>query len=101
MSKLNLNIPHELPKEEALDRIKKLLGNLKEEQKDTISNVKENWQGDAGDFSFKAKGFDLAGNIKVNDSNVEINSDLPFAVSFFKGMISSVITEKATTLLKK
>lgn len=101
MSKLNLNIPHELPKAEALDRIKKLLSNLKEEQKGTISNVKEQWQGDGGNFSFSAKGFDLAGDIKVNDSNVEINSDLPFAVSFFKGMISSVITEKAQALLKK
>ena len=101
MSKLNLNIPHQLSKEEALDRIRHMLENLKKEQKNTISNVKEQWEGDTGNFSFTAKGFKLAGNIQVNDSNVEINSDLPFAVSFFKGKISSLITEKAQELLRK
>lgn len=77
-----------------------MLQNLKEEQQHTISNVKEQWEGDQGDFSFTVRGFDLAGNIKVNDSTVEINSDLPFAVSFFKGQISSLITKKAQELLK-
>lgn len=83
-----------------MKRIKSLLTNLKEEQKDVISNVSENWNGEKGDFSFSAKGFDLAGNIQVNPSNVEINADLPFALSFFKGMIGSVITNKAAELLK-
>ncbi|WP_315821432.1 polyhydroxyalkanoic acid system family protein [Paraflavitalea speifideaquila] len=84
MSTLNLDIPHELPKEEALERIKGLLTNLKEEQKQIISNVAEKWEGDNGQFSFSAKGFDLAGNIEVQPSRVKINADLPFALSFSK-----------------
>lgn len=100
MSKLAIEIPHQLSQEEALQRIKNLLTNLKEEQKDVIADVKENWQGSTGDFSFSAKGFDLAGNIEVNPGSVDINADLPFALSFFKGMISNVITEKAKALLK-
>lgn len=99
MSSLNLNIPHNLSKEEALAKIKNLLTNLKQEHKDMISDVHENWQDNKGNFSFKAKGFNLAGDIVVNDSNVQINSDLPFAVSFFKGAISDLITKKAKTLL--
>jgi|SRR6478735_6182645 len=99
MSSLNLNIPHKLSKEEALTRIKGLLSNLKEEQKNLVSDVQENWQDNKGNFSFKAKGFSLAGDIVVHDSNVQINSDLPFAVSFFKGMISDVITQKTKELL--
>lgn len=100
MSSLNLHIPHSLPKEEALQRIKQLLGNLREEKKDLISNVREKWEGHEGDFSFSAKGFDLAGKIQVADNGVNINSSLPFALSFFKGMISDVITRKANELLK-
>ena len=99
MALLNLNIPHNLSKEDALERVKSLLKNLQEEHKDTISNVKENWQGDKNDFSFSAKGFDLAGTIQVNPSDVVIQSDLPFALSFFKGMIGSMISQKASTLL--
>ncbi|MFT3824203.1 MAG: polyhydroxyalkanoic acid system family protein [Chitinophagaceae bacterium] len=99
MAKLSLNIPHQLPQEEALTRIKGLLNNLKEEQKDKISEVNEQWDGGNGQFSFKAMGFDLAGDITVNDNNVEINSDLPFMVSFFKGQIADLITNKAKELL--
>ncbi|WP_276484845.1 polyhydroxyalkanoic acid system family protein [Paraflavitalea pollutisoli] len=100
MSKLTIDIPHQLSQEEALKRIKGLLTNLKEEQKDIISGVSENWQGQKGDFSFSAKGFDLAGNIDVSPDKVAINADLPFALSFFKGMISNVIQQKAAELLK-
>src|SRR5262245_38234975 len=99
MSTLKLNIPHNLTEEDALARIKNLLVNLKEEQKDNISNVKEHWEGNRGNFSFRARGFDLSGNILVNSSGVEINSDLPWAVSFFKGTISDMINKKAKELL--
>lgn len=99
MSSLNLNIQHNLSKEEALSRIKNLLAKLKEDQKDVVTDVQENWQDNKGSFSFKAKGFNLAGDIVVNDGNVEINSDLPFAVSFFKGAISDMITKKTKELL--
>lgn len=99
MSDLSLNIPHTLPKEEAVTRIKQLLTKLKEEQKDNISDLKEEWNGDKGNFSFSAKGFNLSGTLQVNDSNVEIHSALPMAVSFFKGAIASMITEKAKKVL--
>ena len=99
MASLSVDVPHQLPKEEALSRIKKLLGNLKEEQKQFISNVQENWTGDRGKFSFTAKGFDCSGVIQVNDNNVSIDSQVPFAVSLFKGRITSLIKDKARQLL--
>lgn len=101
MSKLDVNIPHDLPKEEALTRIKKLLANLQEEQKENIRGVKEDWVGNEGSFSFNAKGFDVAGKITVDDNQVNVNSDLPFMLSFFKDTIGKVIRDKAGSLLKK
>ena len=100
MSLLNLKIPHSLPKEEALARIKSMLTNLKVEQKDYISNLREEWDAEKGSFSFTAKGFDLNGNIKVEDDAIEIQSQLPFAVSFFKGTIAEIITKEAKKLLQ-
>ena len=99
MSNLRMSIPHNLPEEEALQRIKSLLTNLKEQQRDVVSNVQESWEGKTGNFSFSAKGFDLSGMINVNPSSVEIDADLPFAVSLFKGTIKRVIDEKARELL--
>ena len=101
MADLNVSIPHELSKEEALDRIKKLLTNLKKEQAQIVTDVKEKWEGERGEVQFSAQGFDLAGNIQVNDNSVDIDAELPFALSFFKGMIKKVIEDKASILLSK
>ncbi|MBN8877540.1 MAG: hypothetical protein E6Q24_08385 [Chitinophagaceae bacterium] len=99
MSDLKLSIPHNLPAEEALNRIKDLLGNLKKDHKDLVDNAEESWEGNTGQFSFSAKGFDLSGTINVSPSGVDIDAKLPFALSFFKGKISQVITDKAKELL--
>lgn len=99
MSNLTVEVPHQLNKDEALARIKNLLVNLKEEQKDIVSGVKEEWSGDQGNFSFSAKGFELSGDIKVSDTNVIINAQLPFAVALFKGAIQNIIEQRAKALL--
>lgn len=99
MAKLDIEIPHQLPRQEALDRIQGMLRKLQEEQKDTIRNVSEKWEGNEGEFSFSAKGFDLSGKIRVEENSVNINGELPFALSFFKSQISRVIQDKAGALL--
>ena len=99
MSTLNVKIPHQLSRQEALDRIKNMLTGLKEQQKDKISNLQEEWQDNKGSFSFSVMGFDLAGDVNVDDNSVEINSKLPFAVSFFKSTIEEMIEKEAKKLL--
>ncbi len=99
MAKLDIEIPHQLPRQEALDRIQGMLRKLQEEQKDTVRNVSEKWEGNEGEFSFSAKGFDLSGKIRVEENSVNINGELPFALSFFKSQISRVIQDKAGALL--
>jgi hypothetical protein len=99
MASLNIQIPHELTQEEALARIKTLLVRIKQEQKDNISDVKEEWEGSTGSFQFRSFGQSLAGVIDVTSSNVEINSKLPLTLSLFKGKIEEVIRNKAAQLL--
>lgn len=99
MSSLKISIPHNLAGEEARQRIQQLFVKLKEEQKDKIGNIKEDWNGNTGNFSFTAQGFELSGIVTVHPSSVDIDAHLPFALSFFKGKISQVISDKATALL--
>ena len=101
MSKLSVSVPHELSKPEAVERIKGLLEKLKKEQAGMISDVKEEWNGDQGRFSFSARGYDLSGLISVTDAEVGINAEVPFAVSLFSGTIKKIISEKAAALLAK
>ena len=99
MPSLKMNIPHQLSQEEALSRIKTLLTKVKQEQQDKITNIKEDWKDDTGNFEFTAMGFDLSGIIKVQDDHINIDAKVPFAVSLFKGKIEELIDKKAKELL--
>lgn len=100
MPTLELNVNHHLSQDEALSRIKKLLGKTKREHAGEISDLKENWKGNIGEFRFKAKGFAISGTLTVNQSNVALDGTIPFALSFFKGKIKNLITEEAKKLLQ-
>jgi hypothetical protein len=100
MPSLQMTIPHTLPQAEALKRIKTLLTDTAREHSDKIQNLTENWTGNEGTFSFKAMGYDISGTLTVTPATVELNGTIPFAVSLFKGKITSLINEKADALLK-
>jgi len=99
MASLELNIPHSLSQEEALKRIKNLLSETKREHGDQVADLKEDWHDNTGDFSFTARGFDIAGQLTVTPSAIELRGKIPFAVSLFKGKITKMINEKAAELL--
>lgn len=99
MSKLDISVPHNLSQEDAQKRIKTLLAGLQQEHKDTIQDVSEHWDGNEGAFSFKAKGFNIAGKISVEKDKVKLEGELPMFLSFLKGTISGMISERARKIL--
>ena len=101
MANLDVEIPHNLTQEEAIERIKKLLGEIKRKHGDRISDLKENWEGNVGDFSFTAQGFDISGNLEVDSSTVKLTGKIPLALSLFKGQISKTIYEEGSRILSQ
>jgi hypothetical protein len=99
MPALNISVPHSLKAEEAVQRIQKLVSGVKTKFADKVSDVKEKWTGNNGEFSFKAMGFDISGTVEVDQKEVRIHSNLPFAAMMFKSRIESTIREKAEELL--
>ncbi len=99
MAKLNMVISHHLTQDEAVKRIKTLLGEVKNQFADKISDLREEWDGNTGKFNFSAMGFSVSGTLTVNPSRVELSGNLPFAAVFFKGKIESKIRERAEILL--
>jgi hypothetical protein len=99
MSELNITIAHQLTQEEAINRIKALLGEVKQQYAETIRDLREEWSGNTNKFGFAAMGFAVTGVITVQPTQVDFSGTLPFAASFFKGKIESVIRERAEKLL--
>ena len=94
-----MSIPHKLTKEEAQRRIQELLPKMKSDFAGQVKDLREEWNGNKGKFSFTAMGFSVSGTLTVNDSTVDLDGDLPFAALLFKGKIKSVIEEKAQQIL--
>jgi len=96
---MKLSIPHSLEPQEAVRRIQSLIAGIKVKFADKISDVREQWSGNDGEFAFKIMGFDVSGKIQIDDREVRIQSELPFAATPFKSRIQSTILEKAKELL--
>ncbi len=100
MPKSTVTVNHQLGRDEALNRIKGLLGQAKEQYGDRITDLKENWSDNGGTFSFKAMGFKISGSLAVSDTDVVITGDYPFAALPFKGTIEATLRERAERLLQ-
>ncbi len=99
MPKLDIYVSHRLSQEEALRRIKHLLGDVKAKFADKITNLHEEWSGNGGEFSFSAMGFHVSGTLTVSPSAVRLTCDLPLAALLFKTKIEAAIMERARELL--
>jgi hypothetical protein len=99
MPKMSIVVPHSLTQEEALTRVQRLLGDMKQQYGDQISELNETWSGNRGEFSFKAMGFATSGTLAVTPSQLELDGSLPFAAMPFKSKIESTIRERAQKLL--
>lgn len=99
MTNLNISVPHDLSREEAVARIKGLLSQMKREYGDSIKDLSEDWRENSCWFRFSVKGSSITGTLDIMSDEVQIKGDLPFAASFFKGKIEETIREKAENLL--
>lgn len=101
MPKLEIEVPHDLPQAEALNRIQQFIPELKAQHSDRISDLEESWVGNTGAFKFKISGFKVEGTLDVNTTSVIIRGSIPFLALAFKGQIESTIQQKAEELLRK
>jgi len=99
MAKLNMEIPHELGREEATHRLKHGFGSLQRGFPGQVSDVTEQWDGHDLTFGFKVMGMKVAGNVAVEESAVKLDAQLPMAASLFKGTIEQRIREQLGRLL--
>jgi len=99
MPKSTVSIDHSLGEQEALERIKGMLSQVKENYGSQVSDLEEHWTDNGGSFSFKAMGFKISGDLTVTDSKVMIDAEFPWAAKPFQGTIETTIRERAERLL--
>jgi hypothetical protein len=99
MPNIEMSIPHSIGKEEALNRIKSLLGNVQSKFSGQLKDVQEDWNDNEGSFSFSVMNMPVSGKLTVNNNDVALNGKLPLAATLFQGKIKEVIMEEAKKVL--
>lgn len=94
-----MNIPHQLSQEEVQQRIKEVLKNVEARFAGQVQDLQQDWNGNTGTFSFKVMNMPVSGTLNINNSDISLDSKLPFAATFFEGKIRSVILEEAQKVL--
>lgn len=101
MPKFSVNVPHQMPREDA----NKLIDRFVEEVlltkfKDSIGEVEHGREGDALVFKLKTFGIQISGKALATDNEFIVDGDLPFTAMMFKGKIESSIREQLERLAK-
>lgn len=99
MPNLAIWVPHRLPQDEALNRIKQFIAQAKVQYSDRISDLQENWNGYVGVFSIAGSGVSASGTIIVNAGDVTVQSTLPLVAMMFKGKIESTVRDVLSRVL--
>lgn len=103
MPSFSTQVPHSLSKTDAVERLKDLLQKVREKYGDQVKDLEEKWDEEAGtlNFAFRTYGFNIKGDVAVNDDQVALKGDLPFAAAMFKGRIEQSISEEIKRCLEQ
>lgn len=99
MPKLNFKIPHSQSREDARHRLERFTDGLKSKFQGQVSDLEESWNGDHLNFGFKTFGIRIAGDITINDSDLDVCCDLPLTAMMFKGKIQSEVQQQLGRLM--
>lgn len=87
-----------LSAEEIKQKAEGLIRDALVEYQDVVSDVRQEWKDDTLLFSFKAKGFSISGETKIEDHALNMKAKLPFAAMFFRRKIEERFREEAEKL---
>ena len=94
MPSFNTEVVHSLGQNEATERLKKFLDQVREQYKEFVTDLQGEWADNVLNFSLNTYGFKIDGGITVEDDVVRLSGSLPFAALAFRGKIEQSITSE-------
>ena len=91
MPAFNTEVPHQLGTEQATQRLKRFVEQVREQYKDFVTDLQGNWTDNLLTFSFQAYGLKIDGTLTVDETAARLAGNLPFAALPFRGKIEQSI----------
>jgi hypothetical protein len=95
-----ISIPHQLEKDEAVQRLKSGLGGVRTNYGHLFSIDQEVWTGDTLQFRVSAIGQAVNGTIDVADDHVTLQVYLPWLLAKIAEAVQPLIRKEGTLLLE-
>ena len=94
MPGFNTEVEHQLGREEAVERLKKFLEQVRQKYSEFVTELQGAWNDNVLTFSLKTYGFKIDGTLTVEDRLARLTGNLPFAALAFRGKIEqSIVSE--------
>jgi putative polyhydroxyalkanoate system protein len=100
MPSFNTEVMHSLGREQAKQRLESFLQRAAEHYKDQVRELTGEWSGDTLNFRMKTYGFQITGDLHVEDELVRMDGQLPFAAIAFRGKIENSFQKELQRALK-
>lgn len=95
MPKFNVAVDHELQRDDVIERLKLFAIEAKAQASTIVTEVEEVWDSDGNlQFSFKAMGISVSGQVVACSESITVKGNLPFAALPFRGAIESQIRDR-------
>ncbi len=101
MAQFNVSVPHETTRDVAVKKLKGFSERIRVEFAEQVSEMNETWDDNGNlQFSFRAMGISVEGDVQTDDDNVSVSGKLPFAALPFRGLIEQTIADKINEALE-
>jgi hypothetical protein len=94
MPGMNVEVPHAMGKEAAVEKLKSLMDHIQARYKDQVKDIQQSWDENVLNFSFKSFGLTITGALTVEDDKATLDGKLPIAAMAFRGQIENSIREE-------
>lgn len=98
MPKVSVSVPHNHPPEELVKAAQPYIEKMVQDFEG--DDLKMEWHGTSGEFSFRSLMFQITGDVKVDDQAITVQVDLPFAAMLFKDKVEKAIAKNLTRAIE-
>ncbi len=98
MPKVSVAIPHNRDPDEVVKHAEPYIEKLVEDFQG--DNLEMEWSGRTAEFSFKSLAFSIKGHVAVEENQIAVNVDLPFAAMMFRDKVEKAIAKNLTRAIE-
>jgi len=99
MPAIDFSVPHTLPPDEVVTRLKAFLAKVRDRNEPKFQLKSEQWNGNMLNCAFSSFGFSMEAEMQVLSDQLKFNLKIPFAAMMFKGQIEQRLRDELTKLL--